>query len=216
MGAPLNQSSPKFRREPAEARKLALIQATLDLVARDGVSAATVRAIALKAKVTQGLIRHYFSTKEELISAAYEYHMTEMTDQVTAAVGTGPATDQLSRFIDAALRPPAANPRAVALWAGFFSKVQNDPEMKAIHARTYTYFRDNLERLIAAALEENDRPSSPERLHRLAIAANALIDGLWLEGSALPEAFEAEELPQIGRDAIGAMIGISLSVKATT
>ena len=63
-------STQKFRREPAEQRKDDLIQATLSLIAEQGVRAATVRAIAKRADVTQGLIRHYFSTKHDLILAA--------------------------------------------------------------------------------------------------------------------------------------------------
>ena len=75
----MSQTAPKFRREPAAQRKEALIQATLSLVAEEGVHGATVRAIADRANVTQGLIRHYFSSKEELIMAAYAYHMNAMT-----------------------------------------------------------------------------------------------------------------------------------------
>ena len=67
----------KFKRESAEARKEALILATLELVAENGVRGATVRGIAQRADVTQGLIRHYFSSKEELIIAAYEHHMNQ-------------------------------------------------------------------------------------------------------------------------------------------
>ena len=52
-------STQKFRREPAEQRKDDLIQATLSLIAEQGVRAATVRAIAKRADVTQGLIRHH-------------------------------------------------------------------------------------------------------------------------------------------------------------
>ncbi|MEC8041829.1 MAG: hypothetical protein VX181_14165 [Pseudomonadota bacterium] len=39
----------KFKRQSAEERKQALVQATLDLVAEQGVQAATVRAISERA-----------------------------------------------------------------------------------------------------------------------------------------------------------------------
>ena len=45
---------------------------------------------------------------------------------------------------------------------------------------------------------------------RLAIACNAVIDGLWLEGGALPEAFEAGELPEIALQSVGAILGLNL------
>lgn len=204
----------KYKREPAEARKEALVLATLDLVAENGVRGATVREIAERADVTQGLIRHYFSTKEELISTAYEYHMTMLTDQTAASARSGTAKARLAGFVQASLVPPVVDARSVALWAGFLNKVQHDADMRAIHERTYAYFRDHLEGLIAAALSEAGQPIPPARQRQLAIACNAVIDGLWLEGGALPDAFAPGELARIGLESVSAIIGISLEQKA--
>ncbi|EDZ45867.1 TetR/AcrR family transcriptional regulator [Leisingera daeponensis] len=208
----------KFKRESAGTRKEALILATLELVAENGVRGATVRGIAERADVTQGLIRHYFSSKEELIIAAYEHHMTAMTDQTfaPAAGADGTALDRLTAFVTASLTPPVVDPRSIALWASFLNKVQQDEQMKATHERTYGYFRDFLEGLIAAALQEAGRPAAPARLRQLAIACNAVIDGLWLEGGALPDAFAPGELADIGRQSVAAITGLNLEQEAAT
>ncbi|MEP0156631.1 TetR family transcriptional regulator C-terminal domain-containing protein [Pseudophaeobacter sp.] len=202
----------KFTRESAQQRKRTLIEATLELVAEKGVQGATVRGIADRAQVTQGLIRHYFSSKEELITAAFEHHMTQMTDLTFAPVADvkGSARDQLRVFVQSSLMPPVVDPRSIALWAGFLNKVQHDAQMKETHAKTYVQFRDRLENLIRAALEEAERETEPARLYQLATACNALIDGLWMEGGALPEAFAPGELSQIGLTSVGAIIGLSL------
>ncbi|WP_122073404.1 TetR/AcrR family transcriptional regulator [Pseudophaeobacter sp. EL27] len=202
----------KFTRETAQQRKLALIEATLELVAEKGVQGATVRGIADRAEVTQGLIRHYFSSKEDLITAAYEYHMTQMIDLTYAPVAAvkGSARDQLRVFVQSSVMPPVVDPRSIALWAGFLNKVQHDARMKETHAKTYVQFRDQLQELIQAALEEAGITAAPDRLYRLATACNALIDGLWMEGGALPEAFAPGELSQIGLNSVGAIIGVSL------
>lgn len=206
----------KFKRESAETRKESLILATLELVAEQGVRGATVRAIAERAAVTQGLIRHYFSTKEELITAAYEHHMTAMTDQTLAPTTgfTGSARDRLAAFVTASLTPPVVDPRAIALWASFLNKVQHDPQMRATHERTYAYFRDHLEGLIADALAEAGQEPTPARLRQLAIACNAVIDGLWLEGGALPDAFASGELVEIGQQSVAALTGLNLKQEA--
>ncbi|MEX0300929.1 MAG: TetR/AcrR family transcriptional regulator [Leisingera sp.] len=212
----MSEERKKFKRESAESRQEALILATLELVAEKGVRGATVREIAERADVTQGLIRHYFSSKEELITAAYEHHMNAMTDETFApAEGVqGSALAKLRAFVDASLTPPVVDPRSIALWASFLNKVQNDPQMKATHERTYAYFRDQLEGLIDAALKEADQPAPPARLRQLAIACNAVIDGLWLEGGALPDAFMPGELPEIGRQSVAAIIGLNLTQEA--
>ena len=208
----MTQSPPKFRRETAEQRKEALISATLALIAEQGVRGATVRAIAERANVTQGLIRHYFSSKEELISAAYVSHMSNMTDLTAAPSASTEVTAKLrlAAFVEASLLPPVVDPNSVSIWSSFLNKVREDRQMQRIHEQTYHDFRDRLETLISDALKEDETTASPEKLRHLAIASNAVIDGLWLEGGALPSAFRPGELPEIGLRSVGAIIGLDL------
>lgn len=208
----MSGNAPKFKRESAEQRKGALIEATLALIAEHGVPGATVRAISTRAEVTQGLIRHYFSSKEDLITAAYEHHMSSLTRQTAAAAQAehSSARSRLASFVATGLKPPVVDARSVSLWAGFLNKVRAEPRMLAIHEQTYHDFRNQLETLISQALEEAGRPLPASELRRLAIACNAVVDGLWMEGGALPDAFEPEELPQIGLQSVSAIIGLDL------
>lgn len=208
----MSEPARKFRREPAEQRREALIAATLSLIAEQGVRGATVRAIATRAQVTQGMIRHHFSSKEDLITAAYEHHMNRMTDLTSAPVARadGSARARLVAFVVASLTPPVVDAGAVTLWASFLNKVHRDPQMRVIHERTYHEFRNRLEALIDAVLTEADIATKARELRLLAIACNAVIDGLWMEGGALPGAFGAGELPEIGIRSVGAIIGTDL------
>ena len=198
-----------YRRETEDKRRQALIAATLALVAEGGARGATVRAIAERAGVTAGLIRHYFSTKEDLVAAAYRHLMTNMTDNTAAVLTSAPKDPnaRLAAFVAATLRPPVVDGQAVALWAGFIQETRRNPAMLEIHHQTYLAFRDHLEALIAAL------PAAPKDrdLRHMAIACNALIDGLWLEGSTLPDAFAPGELVRIGVRAVGSMLGVDLS-----
>lgn len=206
------QERRKFKREGAEARRDALIRATLDLIAEQGVQGATVRAIAERAEVTQGLIRHYFTSKEELISAAYEFHMTQLTELTEAStrLATASARGRLAAFVCASLDGPVVAPQNIALWAGFLNLVQADAGMRAIHARTYVDFRGRLQELIRSAFAEIGRQVDAAQLRQLAIACNALIDGLWLEAGALPDAFDPGELADIGLRSVGTLLDLDL------
>ena len=208
----MSEHTRKFRRKPAEQRREALIDATLSLIAEQGVRGATVRAIAMRAQVTQGMIRHHFSSKEELITAAYEHHMNRMTDLTSApaALADGTARMRLIAFVTASLTPPVVDAGSVTLWASFLNKVHEDTQMQATHERTYHEFRNRLEALIEAVLNEADIVTTPRDLRFLAIACNAVIDGLWMEGGVLPGAFEPGELPEIGIRSVGAIIGMDL------
>lgn len=199
----------KFIRQGEEARREALIGAALSLMAEQGPEAATVRAIAERAGVTPGLIRHYFDGKDDLMLAAYARVMGRMTEANEAALSAvrGGAEARLASFVAASLRPPVVDPEAMGLWAGFLQLVRQDARMKAVHRATYLDYRDLLERLIA----DLPRPVDAARLRADAIACNAVIDGLWLEGSALPEAFAPAELETIGLRAVGAILGLDLA-----
>ena len=198
----------KFTHEGEGRRREALIAAALDLVAAGGPGAATVRAIAARAEVSQGLIRHYFKTKEDLTRAAYDALMTKMTEDNLAVLKAAPAQPEarLAAFIAASLRAPVVDGRAMGLWAGFMTEVRGDPAMRAVHEATYMRYRNLVEALIAALPGPND----PARVRRLAIACTALLDGLWLEGCALPDRFASDELAQIGVSAVGAILGRDL------
>lgn len=197
-----------YRREPEEKRREALIAAAQALVAEGGPKAATVRAIADKAGVTAGLIRHYFASKEDLTRAAYLAHMDGMTDTNIAALelaGSDPAA-RLAAFVAASLRAPVMGGGQVGLWAGFLHTMRTDPAMLGAHEAGYLRYRDRLQALIA----DLPRPAGPAQLRADAIACNAVIDGLWLEGSILPRAFAPDELALIALSAIGAIVGIDL------
>ena len=199
-----------YRREAEDKRRQALIEATLALVSEGGARAATVRAIATRAGVTAGLIRHYFQTKEALIVAAYRHLMTEMTNN-SAAVLTYAPKDQSARlaaFVAASLRPPVVDGEAVVRWASFIQETRSNPAMLDVHRQTYLAFRDHLQTLIAAL---PNAPTTSEDQRYLAIACNAVIDGLWLEGSTLPDGFATGELVRVGIRAVGSIVGVNLT-----
>ncbi len=197
-----------YRREGEERRREALIAAALDLVTEGGPAAATVRAIAERAGVTPGLIRHYFSGKEELSRAAYAAMMARMVidNQATIDAVQGDATTRFAVCVVAWLRLAEKDPNGVVVWAGFIRYIRSDPAMRDVHGATYRAFRDQWEYLIAALPGRAGKPDN----RALATACNAVIDGLWLEGSLQPEMLDQAEIERIGLDAIGAILGIDL------
>lgn len=199
-----------FVRASGEARRAALIEATLDLIAEGGAEAATVRAIAVRAGVTPGLIRHYFSTKEDLVIAAHEALMTSLTEASAASLENLPDSPRarLAGFVAAAVSEPVTDPRAVSLWAAAMQTVARDPAMRAAHEETYLAFRDRLETLIEDVLRAEGRETQEARA--LAIAGNALLDGLWIEAGALPDHFRPGELRQIALTSFGRLLSLDL------
>lgn len=203
----------KFRREGEERRREQLVSAALDVIANEGADRATARAIAERAGVTQGLIRHYFLSKDALTRTAYDTHMQRINEVSFAACDAAEKADpamRLAVFVVATLLPEALTDTAFGLWTGFVQRVRRDPEMAKIHAANYLAYRDGLEALIAALPGPGGRARTTAELRARAIACNAVIDGLWLEGSAWPQGFADGELARIGLDAVGALIDYPL------
>lgn len=198
-----------YRREAEDKRRQALIEATLALISEGGATQATVRAIAERAGVTPGLIRHYFTSKDMLIATAYRHLMVGMTDSSAAVLNYAPDDPhaRLAAFVAASLRPPVVDRESVTRWAYFIQETRRSAELLDIHRQTYLGFRDQLQSLIAAL----PKPRSEGELRQMAIACNAVIDGLWLEGGTLPDAFARNELAAIGLNAISAMLGCDLN-----
>jgi AcrR family transcriptional regulator len=197
---------------PGDERRQALIRATLDCVAERGMHAATVREIAVRAGVTNGLIRHYFATKEHMLQEAYRVTMGEMTATVREAGDSalGRPRERLRRFVAANLSAPVLDIKRLTLWASFIAMIHVDPAMAAIHREAYLEFRREVEPLVGDVLAEAGRKADAAECRRTAIKINAAIDGLWLEGSLAPELFPEGELVAMGLEAVEAILGLPL------
>jgi len=201
-----------WRRAPEEERRADLIRATIDCVADGGVAAATVRAVAARAGVSNGLIRHHFDSKEALVQAAYRALMGDMTGTAELAAEGAPA-DRLARFIAANCRPPVLDGRKLSAWAGFIGPVRTDPEMAAIHKAGYLRFCGLMQPMIARVFVAEGRAVAAVPDHARQIAA--LIDGLWLEGCLAPDLFAGDTLARLALDAAGRIIGLTLTEPET-
>ena len=201
-----------YHRASVDERRRELIEATLDCIAEFGLHGATVRQIAIRAGVTGGLIRHYFSSKEQMVQAAFRETMTGMTDQAVEqvnAVGTDPR-ERLKAFILANLSGPVTDSRSLSLWASFISQVRVDTALAAVHREGYLAFRQVIEDLIRDLFAHAGTPIDPKECHRYAIAINGLIDGLWLEACLAPDLFAESEIASVALSSVEAIIGLPL------
>ncbi len=208
----MRQERRSFCRETPEQRREDLISATLEVISAGGAKAASVRNIAAQANVTMGLIRHYFSSKEDLINAAYEVYLTRIIDLAMSPdqLIELPARVRLRKLIEANFTEPVLLPQSMTLWVAFIEMTGQIPEMARIYARIYTEARSRLERLIGEVLSEAGREPAPEECLTMAIACNAVINGLWIEAVRMPPAPEENMYAPVGLVAISSIVGVDL------
>ena len=197
-----------YKRLSEDTRRNALLEATLECVAEDGLGGASVRRIAEKAGGSAGLIRHYFLSKDEMVGESYAYLMGALTGRAAeeAQEGAEQPEQALAKFVTANLTQPNLSSRKVSLWATFIGRVRAEPRYAEIHRDSYREFLDLLEALIHPVLLRHGLPADPNRCHTLAIALNGLIDGLWLEGSLGHGLYDPLRLPGIALAATEGML----------
>ncbi|WP_370231519.1 TetR/AcrR family transcriptional regulator [Cognatishimia sp.] len=209
--------SKSSQKRKSDARRQSLIDSTLRVIAREGVAAATVRTISREANVTQGLIRYYFQSKDDLIIAAYEDYMDRMLKiSGRATKGADTAKCRLIRYVEASLTAPVSNRQQAATWAGFFQILLHDGHLLKQHAKTYHDLRQQTKTLMADVFEEEGRAKSDSELRRLSIAGRALLDGLWIEGGAIGDSFHPGELLRVGLEGLGALMDVDLKAYRDT
>lgn len=201
-----------FRRAPEFERRSDMIEATLDCIADVGIQATTVRAVAARAGVSNGLIRHHFASKENLIVAAYRRTVEMMTQpsRDILAAQDGSPRERMARFVANNLSGPVADPRMLSLWATFISQILVDPEIAKVHDEGYRDLRHVTEQLIAAVMKEQGRAVTAAELDRLAIAVNAVVDGLWMEGCLAGDRVDVNAQIETGLHVVEALLGVRL------
>lgn len=207
----MNTVPSKGKGRKSDRRRQSLIEATLAVIARDGVKAATVRTIAAEADVTQGLIRYYFQTKDELITHAYVAFREQTMQSIQGGQAKGlNAKDKLILCIETSLSPQLCSPKRIAIWAGFFEILLHDQAMIKSHTEHYQNLRQHIKSLVVDVLKEEGRAANDAELRRLSIACTGLLDGTWLEGGAIPKAFHPNVLQRACIEGIGTLIGVDL------
>jgi DNA-binding transcriptional regulator YbjK len=193
---------PAFSRAEPDARRLSLIEATARVLAAEGAGGASVRAIAVEAGVSPGLVGHYFDGVDALIAATYAHVGERVSVALEAAMAAaGSPRERLDAYVTASFVSPIADPGLLATWIAFWSLVKSRPEIAARHDDIYGRYRRDLEALLA------DCGVATAELRLTAIAITALVDGLWLELCLSPAGFTAEEARGIATRHIAALIG---------
>jgi AcrR family transcriptional regulator len=195
-------SKPAFTRAEPDARRLSLIEATARVLAHDGATGASVRAIALEAGVSPGLVAHHFGGVDALIAATYRHVGEQVSAALDAAVadaGEDPRA-RLRAYVAASFAAPIADRALLATWTAFWGLVIARGDVAALHDAQYAGYRAELEALLAAC------GLAPAATRRAAIAITALVDGLWLELCLSPDVLDADEARAIAEGQIAALL----------
>jgi AcrR family transcriptional regulator len=189
----MTESARKYRREAPELRRDGLIDAAIRCLAANGHAGVSVRRIAAEAGVSVGLINHHYASIDELIAHAFEKVASGIVTQLLERLAEAPPAPraQLSAFFRTSCSPLMLNADLLGVWVVFWSMIKHSPVMQETQRRTFSEYREVIERQLVAYGAEIGIEDADMRLS--AIGLSAMLDGIWLELCLNPTAFSPED-----------------------
>ncbi len=159
----------------AETRRRALIGATLREISERGSLDVTVSQIATRAGVSSALAHHYFGGKEDLILATMRHLLAEFGEGVVGRLrrADGPRA-RLSAIIEGSFGPEQFHRATISAWLTFYAKALSSPGASRLLSIYQRRLRSNLVHALRGL------GAGPAEAGRIADAAGALIDGVYL------------------------------------
>jgi betaine-aldehyde dehydrogenase len=173
------------RDEAEDARRVQLIEVTVDSLAEEGYVGTTLAEIARRAGVSPGLVAHYFGDKDGLLEATFRALARPLAARVRAklALASSPR-GRVQAVIDINLAPEEFDKRTGTAWLAFWGQV--------LHVRGLKRVQTAYQRRMLSNLRSDLRQIIPvEEARSLASMIAAMIDGVWLR-AALSEWEEAD------------------------
>lgn len=169
----------KGRKASKETRRLQLIEATIDSLARRGYAETTMADVADGAGLSRGIVNFHFESKEKLLVATLQFMADEYAAHWRAALaraGAGPA-GKLMALVAADFDRTICNKRKLAAWCAFWGEAKSRPTYQALCGARDEEYRDVLTATCATLVGEGGYEADPVKT---AIALEALLEGLWL------------------------------------
>lgn len=181
------------RMEIKEVRRVQLIEATIDSIARRGFAETTLAHVADAAKLSRGIVNFYFKSKEVLLAETLRHMAQEYEAFWTAAVdraGPAPAA-QLDAMIEADFHPAIASRKKVTVWYAFWGEARWRPEYlricRELSERYFEQTRDVCRQVIETGGYTDIDAAA------IARGLNSMIDGLWLDMLINPDSIDRAE-----------------------
>jgi AcrR family transcriptional regulator len=161
--------------DPKEKRA-EFVAASWNVIASEGLRAATLRRVASEAGCTTGSLTHYFPDRRSLlIDSLRSAHYQAGARMLKATKHVSTDFERLEAILLEALPLDASRMREWRVWLAFWAEAMNDPELAKENERRYAEWRSMLSDVVSPLVADS-RDADREVDHLI-----ALIDGLGLQ-----------------------------------
>jgi betaine-aldehyde dehydrogenase len=160
-----------------DSRRRQLIEATIDTLAEEGFGATTLAEIGNRARVSPGLISHYFTDKDGLLEATLRNLAKRLSKGVSERLRMARTPrERVQAVIDATLAPEEFEPKTCSVWLAFWGQVIHSERLRRVQRVYQRRMLSNLRHALRQVAPDDDA-------QRIAIGLAAMIDGLWLRAT---------------------------------
>jgi len=182
-----------------EARKVQLMEATIDCIAARGFADLTLADVAKAAGLSVGIVNFYFRSKDvlliETLRPLFTYNDQQTTENIRNA-GPGAAA-QIEAMIESDFHRAVANRKRVTVWYAFWGETRWRPEFLKICQQLSDSFHEETRDTFARLVTEGSYTNVDADL--VARGFDAMIDGLWLDMLINPKAVDRDGAKQVVR-----------------
>ncbi len=183
----------------SEQKRRRILQAALQVFAREGLHKGTIAEVARLAEVAKGTVYEYFPSKEALFDALLENYFLEMLERATALLQPGQTpAEQLRSIMHYAFKilqesPPEVTLLLTEIWAQACRRSHFNAASNPLR-EVYEHFLNFLQPLIEQVLQSRGLSLNPRQV---AIIFMAITDGVGLYSLLIPDLLDYQELERI-------------------
>lgn len=193
----------KARATADEIQRDLIADATCEVIAAEGLEAASLRRIADHLDCTTGLLTHYYASKDDLMVRALERATERLTGSSSLVVPTDVTVRQR---LDAFYATLPVEGDARTFWLvllAFRAASIGNPRLAATYDRFGEEALAVLQRAIGAEL---GRPADDPRVIEVAAGINAVIEGFGASAALDPARFTREVVTRQVETAVAALL----------
>jgi TetR/AcrR family transcriptional regulator, transcriptional repressor of bet genes len=131
-----------------DERRRRIAEVAFDLIAREGLDAATIRRIAAQVGYSTTVITHYFADKQELLIWAYRTLVEQAHERFTSAAQRDPP-DLIASLV-AMIASDDASIRAWRVYIAFWERAARDPIFREQQRSNMSWSLEGIGTLIQA------------------------------------------------------------------
>ncbi len=182
----------KGRKASKETRRLQLIEATIDSLAKRGYAETTMADVADGAGLSRGIVNFHFESKEKLLVATLQHMSEEYAAHWRGALeraGPDPAR-RMAAVVAADFDRAVCTRRKLAAWCAFWGEAQSRPMYQTHCSSNDRAYTSTLEGLCQRMNDEHGYGWNPVRAARV---IRVTTEGVWFDLMTMSEPYGLDE-----------------------